>query len=406
MASPSATVALLLQSLTGGGVERSTLRLARELTRRGLVVDLLVCRPRGELANSVPQGVRIIPLAEVGTVAGRLAALRAAGRDWPLLLRPVLLALHASRALRHLPALARYLELERPAALLSAKTSINLMALWARRLARVPTRLVLSERVQLSSVTTPDRPAKRSRLPQLAARFYGEADAIVAVSTGVADDLARVTGLDRGRISVIYNPVVGDDFVTRSTEPAPHAWLTDDGPPVVLTVGRLHDQKDYPTLLRAFATLRARRPARLLILGEGPRRGELERLASRLGIDAELSMPGFCANPLPAMARAAVFALTSRAEGFGNVLVEALATGCPVVSTDCPSGPREILGGGRYGRLVPVGNVEAMAEALRITLNEPPDRNRLRARGAEFSVARAADSYLAVLLPERSADYC
>ncbi len=392
-------LALLLLSLTGGGVERSTLRLAREFVRRGLAVDLLVCRPQGELAHAVPDGVRLVPLADTGTIAGRLAALRAAGRAWPALLRPVLLAPHASRALRHLSALVQYLEREQPVALLSAKTPVNLMALWARRLAGTPTRLVISERAQLSAIATPDRPAKRSRQPQLAARFYGEADAIVAISIGVADDLARLTGLDRRRIIVIYNPVIDENFAVHAAEPAPHPWLSDDGPTVILAVGRLHPDKDYPTLLAGFARLRAARPARLLILGEGPQRAELETLALHLGVAADVALPGFCDNPLPAMRQAAVFALTSRAEGFGNVLVEALACGCPVVSTDCPSGPREILDGGRYGRLVPVNDAESLATVLAASLDETPNRNALRARGAQFSVARAADAYLELLLP-------
>jgi glycosyltransferase involved in cell wall biosynthesis len=395
----SGRVALLLLSLTGGGVERSTLRLAREFLRRGVAVDLLVCRPHGELRDAVPDGVRLIPLTDSGTLAGRLAALRAAGRQWPALLRPVLLTLHASRALRHLPALVRYLKTERPAALLAAKTPVNLMALWARRLAGVPLRLVLSERAQLSAVATTDRPAKRSALPALVRRFYGEADAIVTVSAGVADDLAGLSGLPRSRMAVIYNPVVDAEFAVRAAEPAPHPWLADGGAPVLLAVGRLHAEKDYPTLLRAFAALRETRPARLLILGEGPARAELQALARDLGVEEDLAMPGFCANPPAAMARAAVFVLTSRAEGFGNVLVEALACGCPVVSTDCPSGPREILDGGRYGRLVPVGDVRALAAALAEALDAPPDREALRRRGYEFNVARAAAAYLDLLLP-------
>lgn len=395
-------LALLLLSLTGGGVERSTLRLAREFVRRGLAVDLLVCRPQGELASAVPDGVRLVPLVDSGTVIGRLAALRAAGRDWSALLRPVLLAPHASRALRHLPALARYLARERPAALLSAKTPVNLMALWARRLADVRTRLVISERAQLSAIATADRPAKRSQLPRLVARFYADADAIVAISAGVADDLAALADLDRGHIRVIYNPVVDEHFSVRAAKPAPHPWLSDGGSPVVLSVGRLHRDKDYPTLLAAFARLRAQRPVRLLILGEGPLRTELEALTRQLGVAADVALPGFCGNPLPAMRQAAVFALTSRSEGFGNVLVEALACGCPVVSTDCPSGPREILDGGRYGRLVPVGDAEALATAIAATLDAPIDRATMKRRGRVFSARMAAEQYLYLLLPAAS----
>ena len=392
-------LALLLLSLTGGGVERATLRLARELTRRGFGVDLLVCRPQGELLQAVPAAVRLVPLADTGTVRGRLAALQAAADAWPALLRPILLTPHASRALRHLPALARYLRTERPAALLSAKTPVNLMALWARRRAGVPLRLVVSEHAQLSAVATPDRPAKRSALPELAARFYPEADAIVAVSGGVADDLAALTGLDRGRITVIYNAVVDASFAERAAQPPPHPWLEDGGAPVLLAVGRLHRDKDYPTLLRAFARLRQQRPERLLILGEGPQLTELLALANTLGIGAEVAMPGFVANPIAAMARAATLVLTSRSEGFGNVLAEALACGCPVVSTDCPSGPREILDGGRYGRLTPVGDADALTTALAATLDTPTNRETLRGRGRQFSADRAAEAYLDLLLP-------
>lgn len=392
-------LALLLLSLTGGGVEQATLHLAGELARRGCGVDLLVCRPQGELLEAVPAAVRLVPLADTGTVRGRLAALQAAAGAWPALMRPVLLTSHASRALRHLPALARYLRSERPAALLSAKTPVNLMALWARRRAGVPLRLVVSEHAQLSAVATADRPAKRSALPGLVARFYPEADAIVAVSGGVADDLAALTGLDRGRVSVIYNAVVDAGFAARAAQPAPHPWLEDGGAPVLLAVGRLHRDKDYPTLLRSFAQLHRQRPVRLLILGEGPLRAELQALAGTLGIGAEVAMPGFCANPTAAMARAAALVLTSRAEGFGNVLAEALACGCPIVSTDCPSGPREILDGGRYGRLTPVGDAEALATALSATLDAPTDREMLRARGWQFSADRAAETYRDLLFP-------
>jgi glycosyltransferase involved in cell wall biosynthesis len=343
--------------------------------------------------------VRLVPLADAGTLRGRLAALQAAADAWPVLLRPVLLTPHASRALRHLPALARYLRTERPAALLSAKTPVNLMALWARRRAGVPLRLVVSERAQLSAVATPDRPAKRSALPILATRFYPEADAIVAVSGGVADDLAALTGLERRRITVIYNAVVDDGFAERAAQPPPHPWLEDGGAPVLLAVGRLHRDKDYPTLLRAFARLRQQRPARLLILGEGPQLTELLTLANTLGIGAEVAMPGFVANPIAAMARAATLVLTSRSEGFGNVLAEALACGCPVVSTDCPSGPSEILDGGRYGRLTPVGDADALATALAATLDTPTNRETLRGRGHQFSADRAAEAYLDLLLP-------
>src|SRR3954452_14198277 len=224
-------------------------------------------------------------------------------------------------------------------------------------------------------------------------RAYGQGDAVVAVSDGVADALARVTGLPRGLIRTIHNPVVGPELEALSREPVAHPWLAPGQPPVVLSAARLTVQKDLPTLLRAFALLRARRAVRLLILGDLPTPerteasiGELRDLAYRLGVAADVELPGFVENPYAWMARASLFALSSAYEGFGNVLVEAMACGCPVVSTDCPSGPAEILDGGRYGPLVPVGDAEALAEAMARVLAAPPERAELVARADQFSV--------------------
>ena len=232
------------------------------------------------------------------------------------------------------------------------------------------------------------------------------ADAIVAVSHGVAEDLADVTGLPRETISVIYNPVVDDRLAQLAAAPLEHPWFRTSGPPVLLAVGRLAPQKDYPTLIEAFARVRAKRAVRLLILGDAKNaqdmareRATLMQIAARKNVADDLELAGFAANPAAYMAHAALLVLSSRHEGLGNVLIEALACGCPVVSTDCPHGPAEILGQGIYGRLVPVGDSEAMAAAILATLDEPPDRERLRVRGAEFTVERAVDAYLDLLFP-------
>jgi glycosyltransferase involved in cell wall biosynthesis len=216
----------------------------------------------------------------------------------------------------------------------------------------------------------------------------------------VAQDLSTATGIPRERISTIYNPVVPPELLTRAKAPLEHPWFEPDSPPVLLGVGRLSAQKDFPTLLRAFARVRRLRPARLIILGEGKRPGyrpELLALARELGVGEDVQLPGFAENPYAYMARASVFVMSSAWEGLPSVLVEALACGCPVVSTDCPSGPREILQGGRYGRLVPVGDAEALAKAILATLDAPPDGEMLRTRGAEFSVGASTQRYLDVL---------
>ena len=220
----------------------------------------------------------------------------------------------------------------------------------------------------------------------------------MAVSHGVGDSLAELADIPRERITTIYNPTVTPDLHAGARVPLDHPWFRPDAPPVVPGAGRLVPPKDFPTLLRAFARVRAQRPARLVILGEGKRRGELETLAATLGITADTAMPGFVENPYPYMARAAVFVLSSVREGLPNVLIEALACGCPVVSTDCPSGPAEVLDGERYGRLVPTGDDAALARALCATLEKAPPRERLIERGRFFSVDRAVEQYERLLL--------
>ena len=196
-------------------------------------------------------------------------------------------------------------------------------------------------------------------------RTYLHADAIVAVSNGVADDLANVVGLPRECVTTIYNPTVHPQLLALAQARLEHPWFAAGAPPVVLGVGRLGKSKDFPTLIKAFARLRTERPARLLILGGTDKvskwdesRDQLMALAAELGVVDDVSLPGFVANPFAYMTRAAVFVLSSQYEGFPNVLVEALACGCPVVSTDCPSGPSEILDKGKYGRLVPCRDPE------------------------------------------------
>ena len=239
-------------------------------------------------------------------------------------------------------------------------------------------------------------------------RGYAAADAVVAVSDGVADDLAALAQLPRGRVRTIHNPVVGPDLARLAAETVEHPWFRAGGPPVVLSVGRLTVQKDHPTLLRAFARLRATRPARLVLLG-GAARPErtaewlagLRGLAASLGVAGDVDLPGFVANPYPYMARSALFVLSSAWEGFANVLVEAMACGCPVVSTDCPSGPAEILDRGRYGPLVPVGDAEGLAGAMARVLDGQPDPAGPGRRAGKFTVGRAADAYLEVLFGGR-----
>jgi glycosyltransferase involved in cell wall biosynthesis len=398
-------VSLFFPTFGGGGAEVCMLGTARGLLERGLQVDLVVCRREGPLAARVPAGARVVELEPSWPLVGRACALAADPGGLAELLRPVLIPLKAPHRLMFLPALARYLRTNRPDALLAAMPTANLMAVWARRLARVPTRIGVSQRNTLSSIIGESAKWRKRFLPTLIRRVYGQADAIIAVSDGAAEDLARCTGIPRERIRTVYNPVVTPELMRKASEPMEHPWFEPGAPPVILGVGALIPQKDFPTLIRAFARLRARRPCRLMILGQdktpedtAARHAELHALADALGVADDLELPGFVENPFKYMINASLFVLSSRFEGLPGVLIQALACGCPAVSTDCPHGPAEILDGGRYGKLVPVGDDAALADAMAATLDAPPSASALRARAALFSVDSAVDRYLELLL--------
>ena len=336
MVDPPTRLAIFVPTLSGGGAERVMCKLAGGIAARGHAVDLVLARAEGPYLAEVPESVRLVDL-------------------------------EASRVLASLPALVRYLRRERPEALLSVLHA-NIVALWARRLAGVPTPVVVSERNTLSYESQYASDLRMQLMPRLTRRFYPWADGIVAVSQGVADDLARVTGLPRERIQVIYNPIVTPELRAKAQAPLEHPWFAPDERPVIVAAGRLTAQKDFSTLIQAFARVRQTRPARLLILGEGQERPTLESLVRQLGLEQDVSLPGFVTNPYPYMAQASLFVLSSRWEGLPGVLIEALCCGTPVISTDCPSGPREILADGRYGQVVPVEDAAALARAIETSL--------------------------------------
>ena len=360
-------LALFIPSLHGGGAERVMVSLANGLSAKGLDVDLVLAREAGVYLADVSCDVRII----------NLDVRRTLETMWPL---------------------SRYLRNERPATLISAMNYVNIIASWARRLSGVPCRLVLTEHANLSHLLADSRPSLAWCLPRLMRGAYAKADAIVAVSDGVAQDLAAILRCNPRHIHTRHNPIETVSIAKKSEEALDHPWFAPGQPPVFIAAGRLSPEKDYPTLLRAFAKLRQVQRARLVILGEGNERAALQTLIDDLGCGPDILLAGFQANPYKWMSRAAVFVLCSRWEGFGNVLVEAMACGTPVVSTACPSGPEEILAGGRWGRLVDVGNADNLAAAIEQTLldDSPPD---VRRRANDFSVERVVDAYLPLLIP-------
>jgi len=373
-------LALLVADLEGGGAQRRMVLLANAFRRRGLAVDLVVVQPRGPLRAEIGEGVRLVSLE----------------RGWMRL--PGVRSKKRRRVLASGPGLVAYLRRARPRALMPTSHSVCVLAAVASGLAPGPTRTVLridshpSRAPALAGTRTQRRRLRRAR------RWFPRADALVAISEGVARDLLAQIELDPARVHVIHNPVALEDVLARAEESVAHPWLAPGEPPLVLAAGRLVAQKDLPTLLRAFARLRRLRPARLLILGEGPERGRLEALVRELGVAGDVELPGWVPNPYAYMARAAAFALSSAWEGFGQVLLEALACGCPAASTDCPSGPAEILAGGAFGPLVPVGDAAALARVLERLLASPPDPAPLRERARAFSIDRIAERYLEVLL--------
>lgn len=358
-------IAFFIQDLRAGGAERNVARIASGIAARGIEVDLVVVHRSGPFFDELDRRVNVIELPQVRTMTSVLG-------------------------------LKRYIESRCPVALLSSLTHTNVAAILANLAARPRTTLAVIERNEISlnrKVQTGMVRVAYGLVPWL----YPHADILAAVSGGVRDDLAQVLRIDPDRINVLYNPVVSDDVINRSLLPLAHPWLDRDEIPVILGVGRLHPQKNFPLLIRATSLVLRQRPIRLIILGEGLLRAELEHLAQSMGIGANVSFPGFDSNPFRYMRRSSVYVMSSSWEGLPTTLIEAMACGAPVIATDCRSGPREILLEGKLGRLVPVDNPEALAGAIIETLASPSDRRARIARAHEFNLQSAVDRYLSVI---------
>jgi glycosyltransferase involved in cell wall biosynthesis len=362
------SISVFLPALEGGGAERAMIHLAQGFAERGLKTDLVVAQAEGAYLEHLPKSLRLVNLQSKSPVV-----------------------------LSKTFALQRYLQQEQPDALFSALDIVS-SATWAQRLSKVPTRVFMCVQTNLSQQFRDHQPNTLGKIrPRLVRWFYPWSDQIVAASHGVAADVAAMANLPNDRIQVIYNPVITPDVVAKIQEPIDHPWFAPGEPPVLLGVGRLVSQKDFFTLIRAFALVKQRCAARLMILGEGEQRPQLEALVRELGLEDDVALPGFADNPYAYMARSTVFVLSSIFEGFGNVVAEALAAGTPVVSTDCPSGPAEILENGKYGKLVPVEDATALADAIVETLDQPIDADILRQRSQAFSLETITDQYLEVL---------
>jgi glycosyltransferase involved in cell wall biosynthesis len=329
-------IAFFLPSMRGGGAERVMATLAREFANLGHDVDMILASAEGPYLSELGEGVRVI-------------------------------SLNKKCVSYSLIDLVKYLKKEKPDVLLSSLNNANIVSIVAKKIANTKTRVIIRQAntLSLNQLNISGKIRVRDRvLPSLVRYIYPYADVVVAVSNGVKSDLIEYAGIDKNKIVVIYNPVIDSKIYERALEDIDHPWLQDRSSPVILSVGRLNRQKDYETLIRAVEIVAKHMSIRLIILGEGGERRSLEKMVADKQMSEYVSMPGFVDNPFPFIKQADVFVLSSIFEGLPNVLIQSLALGTPVISTDCPYGPREILEDGLSGRLVPVQNPSMLASSL------------------------------------------
>lgn len=353
-------VTIYLPNLDGGGAERIMVSVANGIAALGHTVDLVLASATGTYLSEVSDTVNVVDLGK-------------------------------RRVLASLPALTRYLRSNAPDAVLSAINHSNIVALLAHKLAGARCRIVVSERNAPSRSLAGGPVATLMRM--LTSKLYPSADAIVCVSQGVQREMEDLLKLPPEKLTTIYNPLEIDRIASFRDAPTDHEWLDQKTAPVIVAVGRLTEQKDYPTLLRAFALLRQDRTAKLIVVGEGEDRTRLETLASELAIAADVEFVGFKQNPFAWMAASDLYVLSSAWEGLPGALLQAMACGARIVSTDCRTGPDEILENGRWGRLVPVGDPGAMAAAMNAALDDvssPDVRTRAEAFRPEYAIAAYA----------------
>ncbi len=358
-------VCIFIPTFGDGGVERMLVNLARGLSHWGVAVDFIVKQKDLPYVDKLPDAVQLIEFGK-------------------------------AKRTRRERQLLDYLDREQPDVLISAKGKDDQVAMRVKAKTRAKTRFFLrpgtavSERLKARNANWVKRWLAHRRMRWL----YARTDGVIAVSNGVAEEIIGATGVDPAKVKVVRNPNITPELYDLAAASLDHPWFAEGEDPVLLGIGGLRLQKDFPTLLRAFAGVVRERPARLMILGQGHQHDELLTLARELGIAERVALPGFVDNPYAYLSRAALFVLSSLWEGSPNVVTESLALGTPVVATDCRSGPNEITQQGKYGRLVPVGDVEALTRAILDTLADPPDSEWLKGAVQEYTMEKSAATYL------------
>jgi glycosyltransferase involved in cell wall biosynthesis len=361
-------VAFLISDFGDGGVERMLVNTSNALSEIGIRTSLLVPKRELPFLGGLRREVSLVPLGN---------------EEGPALVR-----------------LRRFLIEDRPRIVITAKLKDDALAVRARSLSDTETRLFfrvgnpLGFRLEMRTLN----PLRRWWTLRKLRMLYSSADGYIAVSAGIAEDLVETLRVPADKVCVLPNPTITPALFSLAEQPPEHPWFIDGGSaPIILGIGGLRHQKNFGALVQAFAQVRAERPCRLLILGEGRQRPRLLQLADELGVGRDVSLPGWQSNPFGYLARAAVFVLSSLWEGSPNALVEAAALGVPVVAFDCVSGPRDILGNGRYGELVPVGNVAALARGIRKSLDRPRSSELTRRAALPYTMRASAEAYARAL---------
>ncbi len=357
-------IAFFSYDLRIGGAEKMVVTLLPCFAEAGYAVDLVLVNASGPLLQEVDSRVTIVNFRKTHTTQSL----------FPLI---------------------NYLKDKKPDVLISNLTHLNNIAILAQRLSRTPTALIVTEHSTIS-LNNLAKGGKEWLLVQYSRLLYPLADRIIAVSAGAAENLQKTLRVASAKVGVIHNPIDLAAIRRLKEEPAEDPWLADQSIPVLLSVGRLAREKNYPFLLEVFHQVLQTRSARLIILGEGYERPVLEQKIRDLDLQNAVRLPGATLNPYPFMKRANIVLCTSDYEGFNIALAEALACGTPVISVDCPHGPAEILDHGKYGTLIPLGRKDRMVEAILSELDKPANlaaREILVQRAAFFSVDKVFMDY-------------
>jgi glycosyltransferase involved in cell wall biosynthesis len=358
-------IAVFIGSMRMGGAERASLNLVNEFASRGIRCDLILVHEEGEFLADVHPDVHIVPLGKGRTLFSGFA-------------------------------LRRYLRSFRPRVMIASQTHVQLLALWACKKASVKVPLILNEHSTFST-NHPLSSMKSIVIRKLAKRWFPRANVITAVSEGVRNDLLNVFPELKDMTVIIYNPVINQALLDKSKEEIELPWNDDPSIPMVMAAGRLVADKNFDVLIKAVAMARKTRRICLVILGEGEEKYNLSHVAQQAELGEDISLYGYTKNPYAWMRKADLFVLSSRREGLPMVLIEAMATGCKVVSTDCPSGPREILQDGKLGFLVPVGDIQAMSDAIIKSLGGSGSEQAIEEALKPYHVTTVCDQYLELM---------